>query len=262
MAVTAGIIARAAATALSNEKLRKGIGWGLVAALSPVILLIAALCSIGTGGADHNNHAVAAAFYGTSYSTEVPMAFRSHIEEMRSAFSLLDSAVASVNGRTEGGNSLDPIRVKAVFYALCFGENAPGRRAANRFVECFYNWETRTRTVEVESEDGTVTNTTEEYTVAVPVSLYQAYANLEAELGRTITEDDKSNINHIYSCLSVLYAIPHEGTEGHESALWMATRDWLNSICCIYFRYLGSDIVAYIYLGRFSWYLGRYPHSN
>ena len=24
----------------------------------------------------------------------------------------------------------------------------------------------------------------------------------------------------------------------------MATRDWLNSICCIYFRYLGSDIVA------------------
>lgn len=73
MAVTAGMIAKAAATALSNEKLRKGIGWGLVAVLSPVILLIAALCSIGTGGADHNNQAVAAAFYGTSYSTEVPM---------------------------------------------------------------------------------------------------------------------------------------------------------------------------------------------
>lgn len=80
---------------LSNEKLRKGIGWGLVAVLSPVILLIAALCSIGTGGADHNNQAVAAAFYGTSYSAEVPMAFRSHIEDMRTAFSLLDSAVAS-----------------------------------------------------------------------------------------------------------------------------------------------------------------------
>lgn len=206
MAVSAGMIAKAAATALSNEKLRKGIGWGLVAVLSPVILLIAALCSIGTGGADHNNQAVAAAFYGTSYSTEVPMAFRSHIEEMRSAFSLLDSAVASVNGRMEGGNSLDPIRVKAVFYALCFGEDAPGRRAANRFVECFYTWETRTRTVEVESEDGTVTSTTEEYTVAVPVSLYQAYANLEAELGRTITEDDKSNINHIYTMIA--------GTEG------------------------------------------------
>ena len=205
MAVTAGMIAKVAATALSNEKLRKGIGWGLVAVLSPVILLIAAMCSIGTGGADHNNQAVAAAFYGTSYSSEVPMAFRSHIEDMRTAFSLLDSAVASVNVRTEGGNSVDPIRVKAVFYALCFGDDAPSRRAANRFVECFYTWETRTRTVEVESEDGTVTST-EEYTVAVPVSLHQAYANLEAELGRTITEDDKSNINHIYTMIA--------GTEG------------------------------------------------
>ena len=205
MAVSAGMIAKAAATVLSNEKLRKGVGWTLVAILSPIIVLIALLCSIGSGGADHNNQAVAAAFYGTSYSSEVPMAFRSHIEDMRTAFSLLDSAVASVNVRTEGGNSLDLIRVKAVFYALCFCDDAPNRRAANRFVKCFYTWETRTRTVEVESEDGTVTST-EEYTVAVPVSLHQAYANLEAELGRTITEDDKSNINHIYTMIA--------GTEG------------------------------------------------
>ena len=206
MAVSAGMIAKAAATVLSNEKLRKGVGWTLVAILSPVIVLIALLCSIGSGGADHNNQAVAAAFYGTSYSSEVPMAFRSHIEDMRTAFSLLDSAVASVNVRTEGGNSLDLIRVKAVFYALCFGDDAPSRRAANRFVKCFYTWETRTRTVEVESEDGTVSSMEEEYTVAVPVSLHQAYANLEAELGRTITEDDKSNINHIYTMIA--------GTEG------------------------------------------------
>lgn len=205
MAVTAGMIAKAAATVLTNEKLRKGVGWTLVAILSPVIVLIALLCSIGSGGADHNNQAVAAAFYGVSYSPEVPMAFRSHIEDMRTAFSLLDSAVASVNVRTEGGNSLDPIRVKAVFYALCFGDDALSRRTANRFVKCFYTWETRTRTVEVESEDGTVTST-EEYSVAVPVSLHQAYANLEAELGRTITKDDKSNINHIYTMIA--------GTEG------------------------------------------------
>ena len=54
----------------------------------------------------------------------------------------------------------------------------------------------------------------------------------------------EQNINYFTSgssCLSVLYAIPHEGTEGHESALWMATRDWLNSICCIYFRYIWED---------------------
>ena len=33
MAVSAGVIAKAAATVLSNEKLRKGIGWVLVLSL-------------------------------------------------------------------------------------------------------------------------------------------------------------------------------------------------------------------------------------
>lgn len=202
MAISAGVIAKAAATVLTNEKLRKGVGWVLVAVLSPLILIIAVICSLATGGADHNNQAVAAAFYGSSYSSEVPAEFRYHIEEMRTAFSLLDSAVSSVNGQMDSGNGLDPIRVKAVFYALCFGEDAPSRRAANRFVECFYTTETRTRTVEVVNEDGTVTTQEETYTVAVPLSLYQAYANLEAQLGRTITDDDKSNINHIYTMIA------------------------------------------------------------
>lgn len=202
MAIPAAAVAKAAAMLLTNEKTRKGLGWILVAIFSPVILLIALLCSLGSGGAEHNNYSVEACFYGAEFSAEVPAEFRYHIEEMRSAFSLLDSAVSSANGQMDSGNSLDPIRVKAVFYALCFGEDAPSRRAANRFVECFYTWETRTRTVDVENDDGTVTSTEEEYTVAVPVSLYQAYANLEAELGRTITEDDKSNINHIYSMIA------------------------------------------------------------
>lgn len=202
MAISAGVIAKAAATVLSNEKLRKGVGWGLVAVLSPLILIIAVICSLATGGADHNNQAVAATFYGSGYSSEVPAEFRYHIEEMRTAFSLLDSAVSSANGQMDSGNGLDPIRVKAVFYALCFGEDAPSRRAANRFVECFYTTETRTRTVEVVHEDGTVTTQEETYTVAIPLSLYQAYANLEAQLGRTITDDDKSNINHIYTMIA------------------------------------------------------------
>ena len=121
---------------------------------------------------------------------------------MRSAFSLLDSAVSSANEQMDSGNSLDPIRVKAVFYALCFGDDAPSTRAANSFVECFYTTETRTRTVEVTLEDGTTSTEEEEYTVAVPVSLSQAYANLEAHLGREITDDDKSNIDHIYTMIA------------------------------------------------------------
>ena len=192
MAVTAGMLARAAATALSNEKLRKGIGWVLVAVLSPVILLIAVLCSIGTGGAEHNNYTVSACFYGPSYSEEVPAEFQTHITEMRSAFSLLDSAVAVVNVSAEDG-SLDPTWVKAVFMALCFGEDAPSRRAANRYVECFYRTETRTRTVEVMLEDGTTSTEEESYTVNVPISREASYLRLAALLGREITQDDKEN---------------------------------------------------------------------
>jgi len=197
MAISAGLIAKAAATVLSNEKLRKGVGWTLVAILSPVIVLIALLCSIGTGGAEHNNYTVSACFYGPSYSEEVPAEFQTHITEMRSAFSLLDSAVTEVNVSAEDGG-LDPTWVKAVFMALCFGEDAPSRRAANRFVECFYETETRTRTVEVTLEDGTTAAEEESYTVNVPITREESYLKLTALLGREITQDDKENVEHIY----------------------------------------------------------------
>ena len=198
MSVSAGVIAKAAAMLLSNEKTRKGLGWIVVAILSPIILIAVVLCSMGTGTADHNNHAVKASFYGATYSDEIPADYKVHVEDMRTAFSLLDSSVASVNTSAADGIGLDPIRVKAVFYALCFGEDAPSRRAANRFVECFYTTEERTRTIQVTAQDGTVTTETETYTVTVPLSLESAFANLASELGREITEEDKDNINHIY----------------------------------------------------------------
>ena len=78
----------------------------------------------------------------------------------------------------------------------------PRPHGGEQLVECFYTTETRTRTVEVTLEDGTTSTEEEEYTVAVPVSLSQAYANLEAHLGREITEDDKSNIDHIYTMIA------------------------------------------------------------
>ena len=198
MSVSAGVIAKAAAMLLSNEKTRKGLGWIVVAILSPIILIAVVLCSMGTGTADHNNHAVKASFYGATYSDEIPADYKVHVEDMRTAFSLLDSSVASVNSMAADGIGLDPIRVKAVFYALCFGEDAPSRRAANRFVECFYTTEERTRTIQVTAQDGTVTTETETYTVTVPLSLESAFVNLASELGRAVTEDDKDNINHIY----------------------------------------------------------------
>lgn len=201
MAVDPVTVAKIAAAALSDEKVRKGIGWILVAILSPLILLIAVICSFASGGADHNNATVEACFYGTSFSAEVPAEFRSYVSEMQSAFSSLDSAVASVNSQMEDG-SLDSVRVKAIFYALCFGADIPATATANNVVGCFYTTEIRTRMVQVEQEDGTITEEEEEYTVAVPVSLERAYANLAGLLGYAVTADHRTNADHIYTMIA------------------------------------------------------------
>ncbi|MBR4132412.1 MAG: hypothetical protein IKT99_05490, partial [Oscillospiraceae bacterium] len=202
---TAAVIAKAAAAVLSNEKSRKAAGWIIVAVLSPLILLIAVLCSLGSGSAGHNNAAVDACFYGGSFSEQAPAEYQTHITQMRSAFSVLDTSIAAANAIMVNG-SLDPIRIKAVFYALCFGERAPNQRAANRFVECFYTTEERSHEVTVRDEngdpvlddDGNTVTEQETYTVTLPCSLETAYANLAAELGREITGDDRKNIAQIY----------------------------------------------------------------
>ena len=202
---TAAAIAKAAAAVFSNEKSRKAVGWIIVAVFSPLILLVALLCSLGSGSAGHNNAAVDACFYGGSFSEQAPAEYQNHITQMCSAFTVLDNAIASVNAEMENG-SLDPIRIKAIFYALCFGENAPNQRAANRFVECFYTTEERTRVAYVLNEagervldqNGNPVTKQETYTVALPCSLDTAYANLTAVLGRDITDEDRKNIAQIY----------------------------------------------------------------
>ena len=201
MSMTAAL-AKLAATALTTEEGRKGIGWILVAIFAPLILLLAVLCSFAYGGANHNNATVAACFYGSTFSADVPVEFRTHVSEMQTAFSLLDSVSDAANSMMESGSGLDPLRVKAIFYALCFGDDAPSSRAANQFVECFYTTEERTRTVEVELADGTTTEEEEEYTVAVPLSQESAYTNLALWIGRQITGDDRSNIDHIYTLIA------------------------------------------------------------
>ena len=196
------IAARVAAALLTSEKGRKGVGFLLVAIFAPVILIAAILCSTTSGGADHNNSTVEASFYGVTYSEDVPDEFRTHIADMQTAFSLLDSAVAEANANMTDGNRLDPIQVKAIFYALCFGENAPSQRAADRFVDCLFITEQRTRTVLVELEDGSVIEQEEPYTATVPLSLAAAYENLAAKLGRAVTDEDKENAAHIYTMIA------------------------------------------------------------
>ena len=208
MAVPVAALAKIAAAALSDEDNRKRLGWIVAAICSPLILTLALICSLLSGSAEHNNSAVLLCFNGGSIPGKTPAEYVAYIEDMRRSFTLLDDAIAAVNDMTEDSDSLDGIRVKAVFYAIFFGEDTPSRRAHRQFVDCFVTYEERTRTVT--AEDGTETD--ESYTVAIPIAdIAAVYGNLENVLRLEISAEQKSNADSIYNLVRYGIAGVSEG---------------------------------------------------
>ena len=193
------LIAKAAAIILTDEKAQKAVGWTLVAILSPLILLIAFLCSLGSGATEHNITAVELCFYDTiGIPAETPEEYRLCIEAMRASFAQLDIAIAAINENTEEETSLDDIRVKAIFYALYFGAGSHGD--AQSFADCFVTWEERIRTVLVEGSDPPE-ETEETYSAAIPIEdLGTVWQNIAA-MGVTPTAEQRSNADSIYSLI-------------------------------------------------------------
>ena len=174
MALSAAAVAKIAATVLSNEKLRKGVGWVIAGVLSPLILIVVILCSLLSGTSQHNNAVVDACFYGGTVTEEAPAEYRTHISEMQTAFAILDRCVASVNGMTENGNGLDGTHLKSIFYTLYFGSDCPSSLDIEGFVDSFVTYEERSFTEIL--EDGT--ENTIVYTVAIPLPIDTAYEQL------------------------------------------------------------------------------------
>ena len=81
------LIAKAVAAVVSDERLRKGVGWGIVAILSPVIVVAALLCSLGTGAADQNVSIVELCFNGGTIPDIVSEEYRVHIVDMQARVS-------------------------------------------------------------------------------------------------------------------------------------------------------------------------------
>ena len=193
------LIAKAAAIILTDEKARKAVGWTLVAILSPLILLIAFLCALGSGATEHNITAVELCFYDTiGIPAETPEEYRLCIEAMRASFAQLDIAIAAINENTEEETSLDDIRVKAIFYALYFGAESHGD--AQSFADCFVTWEERIRTVLVKGSDPPE-ETEETYSAAIPIEdLGTVWQNIAA-MGVTPTAEQRSNADSIYNLI-------------------------------------------------------------
>ncbi|MEG0825498.1 MAG: M23 family metallopeptidase [Oscillospiraceae bacterium] len=205
MAVPVAAIAKAAVAVLSNEKTRKGLGWVIAAILSPVILIIVVICALMSGTADHNAAAVDLTFHGGSITVQAPPEYRQYIEEMRGSFDGLDGAVAEITPLMESG-SIDTTRMKAIFYALFFGAENPNMDFKT-FADCFVRYEERTRTV----TDADGNETEETYIVAAPIQdLATIYAQLEAALGRAITEENRVNAAQIYSRVLYGFASPDD----------------------------------------------------
>lgn len=198
-------LVKAAIALITDPNARKALGWILVAIFSPVILLVAFLCCLGSGTAEHNNCMADYCFYGGAYSGDIPAEFEGQMAAIRAAFSSLDSAVSSVNAIAES-SSLDPTQVKAVYYVLC----SEASTDPDSFAACFYSLEGRTRTVTITNEDGEEVESEEDYTVSVPHSLHTAYQLLSTFLGRDISEEEKEAVQSVY------LRIAGNGGEGYD----------------------------------------------
>ncbi|MGJ0847337.1 hypothetical protein ACR77J_11665 [Tissierella praeacuta] len=113
-----GVIAKAAISALSDERLRKGIGWTIAAILSPFILIIVILCGLLSGTASHNNNALYLSFNESIISGNIPEEYKGHIEDMRRSFLILDVKMEGVNSQIEDVDSLDQSELR-LFFILC-----------------------------------------------------------------------------------------------------------------------------------------------
>lgn len=196
-----------AALALSDERARKRMGWIIVGILSPILLIIVLMVSLLSATAEHNNNAVELSFHGGTVPDSIPLEYRQYIEDMQKSFALLDSEIVNLNNEMED-ESLDSTRVKAIFFAIYFGEDQPSKADHKSFVECFACREERTRIVD--NGDGTTSKKT--YTVMVPInSLPEIYTNLSDLLGIEVSQEDKANASEIYYRILYGKAIPSSG---------------------------------------------------
>lgn len=203
MAAPGAVLAARIALALGTDKRAwKAVAVVVAAFFTPLILVFVCLLGIANGTANHNNAAINLTFNGGTIPSSMPGEYHTYITEMRDCFSALDNAVDMISRDCDWEDGeLDMIRVKAVFYALFFGEDdlSLKKAEAREFVDCFLEYETRTRPCEDEDHHDEDEDCEEEYEVAIPIAdLQTIYQNVSVHIGRSLTPEDMTNINEIY----------------------------------------------------------------
>ena len=217
---TAAVAAiKAAILALTDESTRKKIGWVLVAILSPIIVIIALICSIFSATSQQNVSTVELCFHGGIISSEVTPEYRQYVLEMRESFSTLDSMVDEINAQLEDDNSLDANRVKAIFYVLYFGAQQPDEVGLQSFVDCFVTYTEGIRTVIDTDQEGNEVEVEETYQIPHLIEdLSQVYERIRDAMGVEVTPSHQANADNIYNL--IVY-----GSPGGSSGGWFPGAD-------------------------------------
>lgn len=198
------------AALFTNDKGRKALGWIVLAACSPFIIVILLLCALGSGTADYNAAALELCFYGGTPPDDFPGEYKTKVSDMQIFFGNIDSIGPQVNSILEEGD-LDFTRMKATIYELYFNGGVPVDMTFETFMRCFYWAEQRTREVQGIDEDGNPVTQTQIYSVGWPRTPEESYALLEQAIGREITVTDRDNIEQIYNKIA---GSPNSGSYG------------------------------------------------
>ena len=195
--------AKAAASALKDERVRKGVGKIVIVIIAPAIFAMTLLVGLLSVTSEHNNAAVKLCFNNEAIPAEMPIEYAEHIASMRVCFTIIDIAISYLPLEGE----LNDTRVKSVFYSLYFDRPLMMFTSmdAMTFVQCFVRYEVRVDYSAVTDAAGNVVLDADgnavmekvEYTVAVPVGLTTAYSQLAAA-GIDSTEEQRDNAAVIY----------------------------------------------------------------
>ena len=219
------LLAKTAVKALSSGKVRKTVGWVIAGILSPIIVVVAIICGMLSGTANHNNNALELCFNGGVIG-DIPTEYREHIESMRDSFLLIDNSIRDVNSEMEDGESLDTIRVKAIFYALFFGADVPSYLDHIKYVHSFVDYEERTVTVVGIETDTSGSSDGETYTVAIPIlDMGKVYENIATVMGKVASQEDMANATEVYYRIKYGIPAPTYGDEFYDFIDGLSTSD-------------------------------------
>ena len=189
------VLAKAGAALLTDRETRKRVGQALALILSPLVLLVAFLCCLASGTAQHNAATADLCFLGGPLPEDLDSEYREAILTMRESLGVLDLVIAQVQEQTPSGSGLNASQIQAAFFSLCFGDTdlPVSEPTAREFVDCFVRYEQRT----VQETDENGDTVLVEYTAAIPLPLSTACRNLEA-LGYGVKENTPGAIQSAY----------------------------------------------------------------